>query len=85
MGQAINENDVYSFINLVVQLESVVKEGEKITRRISQVMCLSRNEEKNEKIMIYEDGKILTKDLPEDLLRKFKLAGINNPFVKSEN
>ena len=48
-------------------------------------MCLSRNEEKNEKIMIYEDGKILTKDLPEDLLRKFKLAGINNPFVKSEN
>ena len=85
MGQAINENDVYSFINLVVQLESVVKEGEKITRRISQVMCLSRNEEKNEKIMIYEDGKILTKDLPEDLLRTFKLAGINNPFVKSEN
>ena len=62
-----------------------MKEGEKITRRISQVMCLSRNEEKNEKIMIYEDGKILTKDLPEDLLRKFKLAGINNPFVKSEN
>ena len=31
--------------------------------------------------MIYEDGKILTKDLPEDILRKFKLAGINNPFA----
>ena len=72
MGEAINENDVYSFIDLGVQLESVVKEGEKITRRISQVMCLSRDNEKNEKVMIYEDGKILTKDLPEDILRKFK-------------
>ena len=81
MGEAINENDVYSFINIGVQLESVVKEGEKITRRISQVMCLSRNNEKNEKVMIYEDGKILTKNLPEDLLRKFKLAGINDPFA----
>ena len=53
----------------------------KITRRISQVMCLSRNNEKNEKVMIYEDGKILTKNLPEDLLRKVKLAGINDPFA----
>lgn len=81
MGHSINENDVYSFINLAVQLESVVKEGEKITRRISQVMCLSRNNEKNEKVMIYEDGKILTRNLPEDLLRKFKLAGIDKPFA----
>ena len=85
MGEAINENDVYSFIDLGVQLESVVKEGEKITRRISQVMCLSRDNEKNEKVMIYEDGKILTKDLPEDILRKFKLAGIKNPFAGEKN
>ncbi len=85
MGQKINENDVYSFINLAVQLESVVKEGEKITRKISQVMCLSRNNEKNEKVMIYEDGKILTRNLPEDLLRKFKLARINNPFAREKS
>ena len=85
MGQEINENDVYSFINLAVQLESVVKEGEKITRRISQVMCLSRSNEKNEKVMIYEDGKILTKNLPEDLLRKFRLAGIKDPFAGEKN
>ncbi len=30
--------------------------------------------------MIYEDGKILTKDLPLDIKRKFELAGIKNPF-----
>ena len=35
--------------------------------------------------MIYEDGKILTKDLPEDILRKFKLAGISNPFAGEKN
>ncbi|MFQ9514749.1 MAG: ATPase, T2SS/T4P/T4SS family [Eubacterium sp.] len=85
MGQAINENDVYSFIDLGVQLQSVVKEGEKIVRKISQVMCLSRHDEKNEKVMIYEDGSILTKNLPEDIMRKFKMAGIKNPFVREKN
>lgn len=82
MGQNINENDVYSFVDIGVQLQSIVKEGEKITRRIAQVMCLSRSEEKNEKVMIYEDGKILTKNLPKDIMRKFKMAGIENPFVR---
>ena len=82
IGQNINENDVYSFVDIGVQLQSVVKQGEKIKRKIVQVMCLSRNEEKNEKVMIYEDGKILTENLPEDIMRKFKMAGIENPFVR---
>jgi pilus assembly protein CpaF len=85
MGQTINENDVYSFIDLGVQLQSVVKEGEQIVRKISQVMCLSRNNEKNEKVMIYEDGKILTQNLPKDIMRKFKMAGIENPFVREKS
>lgn len=82
MGENINENDVYSFIDIGVVLHSNVKQGEKITRHIAQVMCLSRHNEKNEKVMIYEDGKILTKDIPEDILRKFKLQGIDNPFIR---
>lgn len=82
MGQNINENDVYSFVDIGVQLQSIVKEGEKIKRRIAQVMCLSRSEEKNEKVMIYEDGQILTKNLPKDIMRKFKMAGIENPFAR---
>ncbi len=81
MGQNINENDVYSFVDLGVQIRSIVKEGEKITRQIAQVICLSRDNEVNNKTMIYEDGRILTTDLPEDIKRKFKLAGIDNPFV----
>ena len=80
MGQTINENDVYSFIDIGVQIRSVVKEGEKIKRKVAQVICLSREDEKNGKTMIYEDGKILTKDLPLDIKRKFELAGIKNPF-----
>ena len=82
MGQTINENDVYSFIDIGVQIRSVVKEGEKIKRNVAQVICLSRENEKNGKTMIYEDGKILTKDLPLDIKRKFELAGIKNPFLK---
>lgn len=88
MGQSVNENDVYSFVDIGVQLQSVVREGQKITRHISQVMCLSRVNEKNEKLMIYEDGKLLTDQLPEDVMKKFKMAGIYNPFLgekSSEN
>lgn len=81
MGQAINENDVYSFIDLGVQIRSIVKEGEKIKRHVAQVICLSRDDEVNNKTMIYEDGRILTRDLPEDIMRKFKLAGIEDPFA----
>lgn len=82
MGEKINENDVYSFIDLGVQLQSVVKAGEKIKRCISQVMCFSRHDEKNEKVMLYEDGKILTEEIPKDIMRKFEFAGIKNPFVR---
>lgn len=85
MGQAINENDVYSFIDLGVQLQSVVREGEKIVRKISQVMCLSRHNEKNEKVMIYEDGKLLTKDLPVDIMKKFEMVGIRDPFAREKS
>ena len=80
MGEDINENDVYSFIDIGVQLQSHIKDGEKITRKISQVMCFSRYDDKNEKIMIYEDGKILTENLPENIKKKFLLAGIENCF-----
>lgn len=82
MGHKINENDVYSFVDIGVHIKSVVKEGEKITRQISQVMCLSRNNDKNEKVLIYEDGKLLTKNIPEDIMRKFRMAGIKDPFIK---
>ena len=51
MGQTINENDVYSFIDIGVQIRSVVKEGEKIKRKVAQVICLSREDEKNGKTM----------------------------------
>lgn len=85
MGRDINENDVYSFIDIGVQIQSTVRDNEKITRKITQVMCLSRNNEKNEKIMIYEDGKFFDNDLPEDIYRKFKMEGIENPFEKVES
>ena len=84
MGETVNENDVYSFVDLGVQIQSVVKEGEKISRKISQVMCLSRYNEKNEKVMLYEDGKVLTKNIPQDIMKKFELAGISDPFSKYE-
>lgn len=84
MGQKINENDVYSFIDIGIQLQSVVKAGEKIQRKVTQIMCFSRHDEVNEKVMIYEDGRLLTENIPADIMRKFRLQGIEVPFRKYE-
>lgn len=46
---------------------------------------MSRYEDRNEKTMIYEDGRILCRKLPPELMRKFRMAGITDPFKKSEN
>ncbi|MBE5959469.1 MAG: type II/IV secretion system protein [Lachnospiraceae bacterium] len=82
MGRNVNENDVYSFIDIGVSLKQIVREDEKITRKVYQVMCMTRENDENNKVMIFEDGQLLTRNLPKDLIRKFKLAGIDDPFKK---
>ena len=33
--------------------------------------------------MFYEEGNFVTNNLPEDILRKFKMAGIKDPFKRT--
>lgn len=85
----VNINDVYMFIDIAVQVKSVVKEGEGIHRFISELALIYHDIDtgKNEVIMLYDNGKYVCdmNKLPEDVMIKFREAGFDNPFVKYED
>ena len=75
------ENDIYSFVNVGVLLRKKVKEDGTILRYVEQICLFDRVEDKNIKRMIVEGGKIISKDLPENIKKKFEMENIKNPFL----
>lgn len=76
------ENDIYSFVDIGVLIQSRIEESGKIRRFISQVALYSVDDEtqENSTIILYEDGKFVTEEIPSDIKRKFKMSDIDNPF-----
>lgn len=74
------ETDIYSFIDVGILIDRTITENN-IERHISQLAVYSQDEITGEKKihMIYENG-IINMELPEEIKRKFKKAGIKNPF-----
>ena len=85
MSKAVNVNDVYNCIDVAIQIKSDVNNSGKIKRRISQVGFLVHDiiTDENKTVMFYEEGNFVTNNLPEDILRKFKMAGIKDPFKRT--
>ena len=85
MSKAVNVNDVYNCIDIAIQIKSDVNNSGKIKRRISQVGFLVHDiiTDENKTVMFYEEGNFVTNNLPEDILRKFKMAGIKDPFKRT--
>ena len=80
------EADIFSFINLGVLINSRIDENTgHIKRFISQVCIYSTNDKTNahETLILYEEGHFCISQLPADLERKFRIAGINSPFSKT--
>ncbi len=78
-------NDVYTFCNIGVLVQSAVSNTGKIRRRIAQVGLFFRHEEKNTCTLLYENGAWLTKELPPDIRHKFEFAQIPRPFEKRQD
>jgi pilus assembly protein CpaF len=87
MSRDVNVNDIYMFLDLAVLIKSEVKTGEKIKRKIAQVGIIDHSMEtgENKIILLYEDGKFLLDELPEDLMKKFKNEHILEPFQRENN
>lgn len=77
------ENDVYTFINVGVLLRKKAAADGSVKRYIDQVCIFDREEEINTKILIVDGGKIVCRDLPENIKSKFAYEGILDPFNES--
>lgn len=74
-------NSVYSFfdVGILIGKKQNDKDG-KITRWIEQLCFFNRDNEENECIMMVEDGKYTGAELPNEIMRRFRQAGINDPL-----
>lgn len=79
------ENDVYTFINVGIMIRRRINEKKEIKRYIDQVCFFDRAGEQNHTILIVSDGKIIDKNLPANIKKKFELEGITDPFGEVEN
>lgn len=79
------ENDTYRFIDIGILVKSSMNEKGEIKRSIEQIGIFDRygrewKETINQITMLVEDGKVIKRELPANVLRKFTVAGIQNPF-----
>ncbi len=78
------ENDIYSFIDAAVLIrrrEFRESDGTRRVRRyIDQIGFFYREGDVNKHFLAAEDGKVVSRDMPADFLKRFKEAGIEDPF-----
>lgn len=78
------ETDTFTFLNVGVLLRKKYV-GDKIIRYIDQICFFDRIQEKNVTVMTVEDGKIINKEIPINIMKKFKWANIENPFMEKQS
>ena len=65
------ENDIYSFINVGILLRKKLING-KIQRVVDQICFFDRVGDENTYSLVVEGGKLVSKDLPENVRKKFQ-------------
>lgn len=74
------ENDIYSFLNVGVLLRKKVTPSKEVVRFIDQICLFDRIGDKNVMQLIVEGGKFVSREIPLNILKKFKLGNIAMPF-----
>ncbi|MBO5487017.1 MAG: CpaF family protein [Eubacterium sp.] len=79
------ENDTYRFLDIGILVKSTVDDKGKIQRHINQIGVFDRygkdwSETINEIVMVVEEGKIVCRNLPANIKRKFEEAGVYYPL-----
>ena len=78
------ENDVYTYVDVGVLLRIKKDARGKRYRYIDQVCFFSREQARNEITMMVVDGQTQTHDLPIEVEKKMRQAGIKNGFYQEE-
>lgn len=74
------ENDVYSFLDAAILVRKKEKNG-KIVRGIEQMCFFSREKGENVCTLVIDEGRICNKEFPPEVMRKFRLQDISDPFA----
>ena len=73
------KGDTYTFLDLGILIRKRYDEKGNIFRYLSQMGVF--DEETQQIVLIFDEGKRTENPVPKSILRKFKLAGIVDPFV----
>ena len=79
------EDTVYDFLDVAILVDKDIMYddetgADKITRYISQVAVYTRENNKNECVVLVDEGKRIDAVIPKTVLRKFNQAGAKDPF-----
>lgn len=74
------ENRIYRYVNVGILIRRHEDEKGRIHRKIEQLCFYERNGNNNRCHMIFEDGELLSKEIPEDILKKMHERNIFDPF-----
>ena len=78
------ENRIYRYVNIGILIRMIEEHGKPIRRYIDQLCFYCRECNENRIYMVVEDGELISKELPNDIIKKFQYAGIENPFECTE-
>ena len=74
------ENRIYRYVNVGILIRCIENAEGSIKRYMDQLCFYSRESGNNKVYMIVKDGEIVSKELPEDIVKKFFHANIKEPF-----
>lgn len=74
------ENDVYSYVNIGVLIKKRKDKNGNEYRYIDQVCFFTRTNGENKSTLIVKDGDRTSNKIPSEIMHKFKMAGIEDPF-----
>ena len=74
------ENDIYSFLNVGVLLRKKVTAQKEVVRFIDQICVFDRIGEENVMQLLAEGGKFVSDKIPANIMKKFRLGSIIEPF-----
>lgn len=74
------ENRIYRYVDIGILVRRFEDGEGRIRRCIDQLCFYSREENENKIYMIVKDGKLVSRELPPEILKRFRCAGIEKPF-----
>lgn len=72
-------NDVYRYVDIGLLVRIKEKDGKKY-RLIDEACFFDRKDRENKEILFVRDGELISRELPERLIRKFDRAKIRDPW-----